>query len=98
MSYLLPYFPTDARFLGITNNFNDEERPTRMVAHMTQIVAAHDGPIYALTQPPGKNLDKLAAYGLERTGDPCPKVTTNLPADPVELCRVRRTGRPPPPR
>ncbi|MCC6868573.1 MAG: hypothetical protein IT522_07095 [Burkholderiales bacterium] len=90
MSYVLPSFPADARFVGLVSNFNDPWRRNRLQATIAAAIAEHRGPLYSLAMPPGHRVgdDALAAVGLERAA--CTSIRTNLRASPLELCRVRR--------
>ncbi len=89
MSYVLPAFPSDARFVGLVSNFNDPWRRNRLQATIAAAIREHRGPLYSLAMPPGHRVgdDALAAMGLERAA--CASIHTNLRASPMELCRVQ---------
>ena len=53
MSYVLPFFPDDARFLGINNSISDARRKTLMEEAIVRRIREHDGPLYSLTYPAG---------------------------------------------
>ncbi len=89
-SYVLPSFPSDARFAGLVSNFNDPDRRNRLQQAIAQAIRDHRGPLYALAVPPGKDVggDALAKVGLERAS--CALIRTNLRVSPLELCELRR--------
>jgi len=91
MSYVLPSFPPDARFAGLVSNFNDPDRRNRLQQTIAAAIRDHEGPLYALAIPPGRNLgaDALAKMGLARRS--CAEIRTNLRASPLELCELART-------
>ncbi len=65
MAHVLPFFPPDARFVGIRNNLIDPAMGNRLAAEIAAIVRGHDGPLYALASPPGSG---ETAYWQQRTG------------------------------
>lgn len=94
MSYVLPAFPSDARFAGLVSNFNDPARRNRLQDTIARTIREHQGALYALAVPPGKDdgAAALAQMGLRRTQ--CAIVRTNLRVSPLELCELARM--PPP--
>ena len=90
MSYVLPSFPSDARFVGLVSNFNDPARTNRLQQTIAATIRDHPGPLYALAVPPGRDVggDALATMGLAR-GE-CREIRTNLRVSPLELCELRR--------
>jgi hypothetical protein len=90
MSYVLPSFPADARFVGLVSNFNDPARTNRLQQTIAATIRDHPGPLYALAVPPGRDIggDALATMGLAR-GE-CRELRTNLRVSPLELCELRR--------
>jgi hypothetical protein len=92
MAYVLPFFPADARHVGIRNNVNDPGRRNRLAGHVAQVVRDHRGPLYALSFPKGAGEADLAAHGLRRVPGGCADVRTNMPTSPIELCRLARVG------
>jgi len=92
MSYVLPFFPRDARHVGIHNNLTDPGRHNRLAEHIATVVREHAGPIYALSFPRGQGTADLRTYGLQRVDGACADVRTNMPTSPIELCRLERTG------
>jgi hypothetical protein len=92
MSYVLPFFPPDARHVGIRNNINDATRHNRLAETIAAIVRDHRGPVYSLSFPGAEGEADLRAHGLQRVTGGCASVTTNMPTTPIELCRLRRMG------
>ncbi len=90
MSYVLPSFPADARFVGLVSNFNDPWRNTRLQQTIAATIREHRGALYSLAMPPdrGVGAEALAAMGLARSA--CAPIRTNLRASPLELCRLQR--------
>jgi hypothetical protein len=90
MSHVLPFFPRDARFVGVKNNLIDPAMTNRLAAEVARILREHDGPLYALASPPGANEGALAAHRLRRIAGSCASVVSNLTKHPFELCRLER--------
>jgi hypothetical protein len=93
MSFVLPFFPPDGRFLGANNNLNHPQRQNRLAREIASIVRQHDGPLYALTHPPGYGIAALDAYGLRRVEHECAPIVSNMSPNPLELCRLERAAR-----
>ena len=94
MSYVLPFFPRDARHVGIRNNINDPQRHNLLADRARQVVREHQGPLYALSFPKGAGDADLQAHGLRRVPGTCSFVRTNMPTSPIELCRLARIAAP----
>ena len=94
MSYVLPSFPPDARFVGLVSNFNDPDRHNLLQKTIADTIRDHTGALYALAVPPGADVAAaaLAKVGLARTA--CAPIRTNLRVSPIELCELRRTANP----
>ncbi|MGE5169601.1 MAG: hypothetical protein ACM3JC_04425 [Rudaea sp.] len=90
MSYVLPYFPRDARHVGVRNNLIDPAQRNRLAATIAAIVREHRGPLYSLSFPAGAGDADLRAHRLQRVAGGCAGVVTNMPTSPIELCRLRR--------
>ena len=95
MAYVLPFFPPDARHVGIRNNINDPGRNNRLARSAAEVVREHRGPLYALSFPPGEGTAELMAHRLRRVNGGCADVRTNMPTSPIELCRLQRVDAPP---
>jgi hypothetical protein len=92
MAYVLPFFPPDARHLGVRNNINDPNRKSLLQQAVARAIRDHRGPIYALALPNGNGTEDLAAYRLRRVASTCTEVRTNMRMSPIELCRLERLG------
>jgi hypothetical protein len=90
MSYVLPYFPPDARFVGVRNNLVDPAQRNRLAATIATTIRDHHGALYSLSYPAGAGEADLRAHRLERVSGGCAEVHTNMPTSPIELCRLRR--------
>jgi len=90
MAHVLPFFPPDGRFIGVKNNFIDPAMTHRMAMDVARVVREHDGPLYALTSPPGAHAAVLAAHRLRRVDGACAPVVSNLTQRALELCRLER--------
>ena len=60
MSYVAPFFPSDARFLGINNSISDAKRKTLMEETIRRTIREHRGPIYSLAYPEGRGHRRAA--------------------------------------
>jgi hypothetical protein len=92
MSYVLPFFPPDAQFVGIRSNLVDPAQHNRLAKSIAARVRDHRGPLYALSFPAGDGESDLRAHALERVPGGCADVRTNMPTSPIELCRLQRVG------
>jgi hypothetical protein len=88
MSYVLPFFPDDARFIGIHNNISDARRQTLMEETIRKRIGDHKGPLYALSYPVGSGVDALLERKILKVTETCLPVVTNMRTSPLELCRV----------
>jgi hypothetical protein len=90
VSYVLPFFPPDARHLGVRNNFNWPGRPTLIAKTIADTIRDQRGPIYSLQYPPGDGAADIAAHGLRPVAGGCAQVRTNMRTSPIDLCRLER--------
>ncbi len=90
MAYVLPFFPQDARHLGINNNISDPKRETLLEYTIVETIRKHQGPLYSLSFPGGSGSDVLLAHRLARDPGSCAPVLTNMQTSPIELCRLER--------
>jgi hypothetical protein len=95
MSYVLPSFPNDARFLGINNSISDARRVTLMEESIKRAIREHRGPMYSLSFPTGTGVDALLERGIFKVTETCIPIFTNMRTSPIELCRVVRAPDPP---
>ena len=90
MSYVLPFFPADARHFGLNNNINDPKRKTLMEDAIVRAIRDHKGPLYSLSYPPGAGRETLLAHRLVYLPELCREVRSNMRISPIELCRLTR--------
>ena len=90
MSYVLPYFPHDARHVAVRNNLVDPAQRNRLAMTIAAIIREHTGPLYSLSFPAGAGDADLRVHRLERAPAACAEVRTNMPTSPIEICRLRR--------
>jgi hypothetical protein len=97
MSYVAPFFPPDAKFLGVNNSISDAKRKTLMEEEIRRTIREHRGPIYSLAYPKGAGIDALLERGLLQITETCTPIVTNQRTSPIEMCRVVRASdhRPP---
>jgi len=97
MSYVAPFFPPDATFLGVNNSISDAKRKTLMEETIRRRIREHRGPIYSLSYPKGAGIDALLERGLLQITETCTPIVTNQRTSPLEMCRVVRASdhRPP---
>ena len=90
MSYTLPFFPRDARFISPTNNFLRLGQPSAMAKRAEDAIRAHRGPLYMLE--PAQATDEgpaiLRYFALDRLA--CAPIRSNIDYDALRLCSLRR--------
>jgi hypothetical protein len=90
MAYVLPFLPSEARFVGINSNFNDPDRHNLFASEVGRAVAEHTGTFYSLSFPHGQGGDALRMHNLQRIPSSCTDITTNMHTSPIELCKLQR--------
>lgn len=90
MAYVLPFFPPDAKHLGINNTISDAKRKTLMEDEIQRTIREHKGPIYSLSYPAGDGVDALLERRLLKITQTCLPIVTNMRTSPLEMCRVVR--------
>ena len=88
MSYVLPFFPDDASFLGINNNISDARRRNLLEQTIRQRIGGHAGPLYSLSYPQGSGVDALLERQIYKITETCLPIVTNMRTSPMEICRV----------
>jgi hypothetical protein len=88
MSYVYPFFPDDASFLGIDNNISDARRRTLMEETIRSRIRDHKGPLYSLSYPQGGGVDALLERRIYKVTETCLPIVTNMRTSPLEICRV----------
>ncbi|HVF65278.1 MAG TPA: hypothetical protein VNE58_14900 [Casimicrobiaceae bacterium] len=89
MSFVLPWFPKDARFIGIEGNLVRSDQDSGLLRKASDIVARHDGPILQLTPQNEPAAPALSRLSLMRAGA-CGEVRSNLSRDVLALCPLVR--------
>jgi hypothetical protein len=99
MSYLIPLFPPQIRFLRIQSYFNLYWKTKNGYDHwMEEILTRHSGPLYVIYRSGDRvaTSDSLQSFGLELQPGIClwfkPRIENNLD-DVLRFCQVYRTGR-----
>ena len=93
LAYVLPFFPADARHLGLNNNISSPGHETLMQETIARTIRDHSGPIYSLAYPAGNGAEILTRYGLSTVPERCSEIITNMTYSPVTLCPLERTHR-----
>ena len=97
LSFLLPAFPPEIRFLRIDSTFtNPDQRQVRFNPVMAGQLAAHQGPLFALFIPTERHdvVPRLAQLGLVVDDDACRPVTSPIGAAAYALCPLARRPAP----
>jgi hypothetical protein len=95
LSFLLPSFPPNLRFLRIDSTFtNPDQTSVRFNQVMRQRIANHHGRLLVLFIPSESRdvVARLADYGLVLHGANCATITSPIGAAPYALCAVGRQG------
>jgi hypothetical protein len=96
VSFVLPFFPSDARHVAINNTVTAQSRNTKLEDAIVDAIRNHKGPLYQLTVPPMEGSEMLAVHGLARDEPSCAHIRTQMSDGPLELCRLRRLRDPQP--
>jgi hypothetical protein len=93
LSFLLPSFPSQVRFLRIDSTFtNPDQKGVLFTPLMQGIIDRHQGTFLALYIPSERHdvVKRLGDYGLELMVEGCGIVTSPIGAAPYDLCPVKR--------
>ena len=93
LSYLLPAFPPELRFLRIDSTFtNPDQTDVRFNQVMRQRIENHAGRLLALFIPTERHdvVTRLKDYGLQLENGDCASVTSPIAPAPYALCPVQR--------
>lgn len=93
LSFLLPAFPPELRFLRIDSTFtNPDQSSVRFNQVMRQRILDHRGRFLALFIPTERHdvVTRLGNYDLRLEKDDCATVTSPIGAAPYALCPVQR--------
>ena len=92
MAYVIPWLPTDARFVGGNSNLSAPGEGHRYERHVQSVVLDHAGPLFTLALQGERIADVLRDYGLTRTDAACASIFTNMKMSPLEICPVARNA------
>jgi hypothetical protein len=93
MAYVIPFFRADARFVSPHNNFLRVGQKNLLARRATEVIARHDGPIFALDVVATSTIEEsLAPYGLARDLAGCRGITSNHDSNALRVCPVHRVA------
>lgn len=93
LSFLVPLFPKELRFLRIDSTFTLSDNPDVGFRKLFRdAIAEARGPIHSLhiSTEEGEVVKKLAVYGLELDKDSCHAIVSPIGAAPYAFCLTRR--------
>jgi hypothetical protein len=95
MSYVIPFFPIETKFVSPQNNFNAIKYSNKLQQKINQTIKYWDGPLYVMA-PRGYNFmqdDVLNYFSLhvEYVGkNACKPVISNIDGDAIQICGLTR--------
>ena len=91
LSYAIPFFRPDTRFVSPSNNFLHFSQDNLLARQVRDVIARHPGPIYTMDFR-GQDRVKAALdhYGLARDLASCLPIRSYLDDSAMRLCRVHR--------
>jgi hypothetical protein len=93
MSYVIPFFRADTRFVSPWNNFLHFSQGNRLSKQIRDVVTAHVGPIYTLDMGTKDDVNAvLQSYGLARDESTCLPIRSNADPGTMRICRVHRAA------
>ncbi|MGZ5035232.1 MAG: hypothetical protein ACXWAW_00340 [Usitatibacter sp.] len=91
MSYAIPFFRADARFVYPWNNLLHYSQRNLLAQKARELTRDHQGPIYSMDFRDRDELKELLGqYGLERDLASCLPIRSYLDDSTMRLCRVHR--------
>lgn len=97
ISYLIPFFPPETRFVALKNYFVNNSMPV-FSKRAIEIIKNYQGPLYVLVDQIGPNgstkdfrpaqKNTLKQYGLLRLDEMCGSIVSNMEDAPISLCAV----------
>ena len=90
LAYVIPYMRPDARFVGYSNSVIHVDHDHKLAQLAREVIDRFDGPMFSLAFPQDDARIALARRNLVQDRARCALVTTNMPASPIELCRLER--------
>lgn len=95
MSYVIPFFPKETRFVSPQNNFNAVKYTNKLQRQINQTIESWSGPLYVLA-PRGYNFMqdevlKKFSLNVEYAGDnACKPIVSNIDQDALQICGLKR--------
>lgn len=92
-SYVIPFFPSDTRFVSLYNSFTKDDKPNLTKATIQKIIANYQGPIFGITEKHDKKdllKNVLNSYHLVPTQKQGQTIKTNT-IDEFYLYPVAKT-------
>jgi hypothetical protein len=96
-SFLVPFFDPRVRWIRTRSNLIPPNGKGLLVDRARSLIAGHQGPMVSveITEVPLASRDSiLGELLLERTGEPCKPINTNLTELHYVLCPIRRVASP----
>lgn len=97
VSYLIPYFPPETRFVALENYFVNDATPS-FQKQAIEIIKNYHGPLYVVIdqRDPAESTEDfrpiqksiLKKYGLIRLDEMCAPIISNMEDAPIPLCAV----------
>jgi hypothetical protein len=93
MSYVIPFFPADARFVSPANNFLMPDQGNRLAKRAAQLIREHRGPIYLLEYSArvGQDVATLRHFGLAFDAAACEGIRSTFSDNFMQVCRLSRS-------
>jgi len=96
MSYVIPFFRADARFVSPANNFILPGEKHRLAVRIEEAIRAHDGPLFMLHYGAREPRDEatLRYFGLAAEDAACQPIASSMSWNAMRLCPLRRIAPP----
>ena len=93
MSYVIPFFPADARFVSPANNFLMPDQGNLLALRAADIIRTHRGPIYLMEYRARLQQDEatLKHFALQFDAAPCEGIRSTFSDNFMQLCRLSRS-------
>ena len=92
MSYVIPFFRPDARFVSPANNFLMPDQGNLLAKRAADLIRAHRGPIYLMEYRARVPQDEatLKHFGLAFDATPCEGIRSTFSDNFMQVCRLSR--------
>jgi hypothetical protein len=90
LSYLIPSFPPDARFVSPANNFLLPDQRNLLEKRAAETIRGHRGPIYLLAHRTLLDQDRWTAQRFALEIGECVPVAAPMSGNEARLCRMQR--------